>query len=478
MTASEEPLLLNCGSEETVFSEDNDWLPDDFYLSGRSFSIKPEEAAALQPHAVSLRAFARDEVSCYRVPAPAGKYRVRLGFAYNNYDGLRAPPAFSVYVEGVLVATLDFGTEQSALQGRALYKDYVTDVLDGFADTCFRALRGNATFVNSVEFYYLDERLYSVPGAGAGAVSLANFARINCGGLPITSNSDQGFRSWAADAAPAAAHYKQLVLPPGRRLQGAGRAPDFLPPAMLATAREAGSSGFTGFAWELTPVVRGNKWLVLLYFAELDPRVRPGERVFSVSVNDATVARFDVLAAAGGRPFSPISYAVVVNQTLATAYRRASVAVRLQRAVGSKYNPIISGVAVYELIPTSAARESVAAEVAGKVYIAPRRRRAALSDGELAAILLGSVGGTVLIGAVVLLSVLWRRHVASLDDDLDGGTGAAEGDERSDAEVLVHSGRRRSEQPYGPPLGAVEGMGRGGERAGEDLRIFTRYREV
>eukprot|EP00897_Mesotaenium_endlicherianum_P008602 jgi/Mesen1/7770/ME000408S06879 len=451
-----DPILIDCGSTNHSLVDGQAWQADNYYLAGTAHSLATNQTSLRVPDS-NLRAFAAGEVSCYVVPAPDGKYLVRMSFAYRNFDGRNMPPSFDVYIEGILVESVNVGERESSQDGGgAFYTGFIVYVLDGDCDVCLYPLQGETTFVNTLQLYPLDEAAYTADVLDR-TVFLANYKRVNSGGPKVRASEDPGYRIWKADErevrGAAEAGKSRVLTSGGNAIVGAEVAPDYFPRQIFETAREAGAGNFTGYDWRLPSVSILHRWMVRMYFAELNPAVRVGERVFDLHVNDVFLRGFDILAESGGRHLAPVHATLFFNFSLPTYTNPYNVHVGVTSAPGSKYPPLLCAVEVYEIIPTYATREDVEAGVneTGRgvcvtvrmctvgtwhgceltvpeherdcktdYSVSFRRRATGLSGGQVAAIAISGSSALCLVAVVGLLGAMWRRQRRAADGGPEG----------------------------------------------------------
>lgn len=347
------------------------WLADVGYAQNGSYgSIASTNLGPLGLSVVdqTLR-FWKVGASCYNVPVAKGegRYLIRVSFCYNNYDSLflrnsalNALPVVGVNVEEQFVEAVgNFGGNASAH-----YSDYIATVTDAVATVCVYPLPGpgggvvglQPPFLNSLQILPVDSQIFG-PQLVANLV-LSTLIRLNAGGGGITplanATATSGLRTWSGDESSSGDLWvpvttqRNITIPPDLAAYG-------LPHELFQTARKAGKNISTGFHLSgVHAVDPQNKFLVLLYFAEIEEGVKPGERIMDVWVNGQTTLSIDLArypgpftaivyqmqvrlmdtAAGGGSGFSGSIYILLTESGASTAYR----------------DPLISGVEVYEMI--------------------------------------------------------------------------------------------------------------------------------
>eukprot|EP00897_Mesotaenium_endlicherianum_P001945 jgi/Mesen1/1779/ME000014S01194 len=373
------PIRIDCGSDAPSTQNGLDWEADRGYPASSvaaNISDTGENGSALGGVAASLRAFPNASDSCYVLHVPAGRYLVRLGFAYSDYDGLSAPPAFNVTLGGATVEAVDLLAQQELLGGNATaYEtDYVAFFSDGTASICFVSVTGSPV-VSSLELLPADSEAYTTSQGGTDVI-LSTIARVNAGGEALGPEpADLGYRSWIADLTAQEGNYSTLAT--NASVAGAGIAPDWLPQGMLQTARDARISGNIGFAWPLQPVgppsplpaasssgdditsaaAAGgtNSWLLVLYFAEIDASVARGERLCDILIGEQGFLQYDILGNASSSSFTAQTVSIELAFPPAASGTLNTLLLVLVRSNGSTYDPILNGLELFEIVRTAAA---------------------------------------------------------------------------------------------------------------------------
>ena len=140
------PILINAGGRAYLDGTGRQWLADCYYTGGQQSvgTTDPIAGTTADP----LYQKMRYGTMSYRVPVPAGRYRVTLHFAeiYWNSAGWRM---FDVRVEGGLVINnLDIWA--TAGKNTALTRSFAVDVSDGVLDVDFISVVDSAS-ISAIE---------------------------------------------------------------------------------------------------------------------------------------------------------------------------------------------------------------------------------------------------------------------------------------------------------------------------------------
>jgi hypothetical protein len=148
---SEGPIRINCGGDDYVSPKGEAWGKDRFFLGGhRRAADFPEKIANTEcdPLYDVQRLFPRGEMArCYRIPLPAGSYRIVLHFAEVKWN-FRKQSHFDVVVEGELV--IEAHDPRSRGFATAETESFQTSVRDGMLDIEF-APRIGVPHISAIE---------------------------------------------------------------------------------------------------------------------------------------------------------------------------------------------------------------------------------------------------------------------------------------------------------------------------------------
>lgn len=234
-----------------------------------------------------------------------GRYLVRIGCAYYNYDGRNLPPRFAVQIHSTLVETIDMGSfEQAHPSGGAYFSDYLAFASTGALSVCLQPMpdaQGMITspILSSLEALPQDTDSYSSAQTGQDVI-LSNYLRVNLGSASTLGPEpeDPGFRTWEPDVSEEAGNY--IAIASSSPISATGVPPNYLPSQLFATARQAKApANKTGFRMRVTPVESSNRWYLRFYFSELNSNVAKGERLFNVLLGSGTDMKLAPLQLSG-----------------------------------------------------------------------------------------------------------------------------------------------------------------------------------
>lgn len=369
--ARERPLRIDCGSFVDSTVNGLEWVADKFFDSGTPREIPTAEATGAQLNLVetTARAFDFGSTGCYNVRRRKGRYLVRVGLAYRNFDGQRRPPLFNISLQGVPVSTVDIEEIENRTRGRsgAYYSDYVVPTRRGHVTLCFghasltgaKSLDGlDFPFVNSIEVLPFDTEAYEFKHTGENVI-LRNHMRINFGGPAIGPEpQDPGYRVWDSD--PVGTGKSFVNLTQGLAITSTERAPDFLPMKVFQTAREVKPpEQSTGISLPVVPLDPANQFLARYYFAELDSQAVRGQRIFRVLVGadafikplyipEAHAADLDLLQVTNTLDAFVVNS--IINITNITANSGLQFKFGVQTVAGSAKPAIINALELYEIV--------------------------------------------------------------------------------------------------------------------------------
>lgn len=411
------PLRIDCGSTSPQEIDGIQWQKDDFYTSGDRHSIAHPNSTDLDSAEVTLRSFPGNQQSCYYLAVPPGRYLIRLGFAYYNYDGLNRPPYFDVLVQNTLVETVDAGFEEEAVY----YSGYVTFALDGKVSICFVGrIVGTVgeprnPFVNTIEVLPVDTDAYEAGTTGQHVI-LSSFLRVNFGGPEVGPEpEDPGFRTWTADELPEDGNYS--VVKATGTFNGVGIAPYYLPESIFQTARTplASTRKMMVELPGLMPTVDKDSWLLLLYFAEPDPTTKKGERVFDVMLGDGS----GYLTYLGGwQGFD------ILNRTKNQNALVVPVFFNYEDYVVSEGQKIVFGIGnrgtseLPAIINAAELFEVIRVTQAGSTYSQEPKKESGLSGGTTAAIILGCLLVIVLLAFIIYVKKQRKTNAYTFADHI------------------------------------------------------------
>uniref|UniRef100_A0A0D3G9Z6 non-specific serine/threonine protein kinase n=1 Tax=Oryza barthii TaxID=65489 RepID=A0A0D3G9Z6_9ORYZ len=174
-------ISIDCGLEgKTGYLDDKtnlSYVPDDgFTDAGTNHNISVEFMTPLiSRRNYNLRSFPDGERNCYTLRSlTAGlKYLIRAAFVYGNYDGLKKPPVFDLYI-GVNFLTM---VNITGLDGAAL-EEAIVVVPDDFVQVCLVNTGTGTPFISGLDLRPLKSTLYPQVTETQG---LSLFGRWNFG---------------------------------------------------------------------------------------------------------------------------------------------------------------------------------------------------------------------------------------------------------------------------------------------------------
>lgn len=354
---SKVPMRIDCGSSKVQVVKGIQWQADYYFPEGSTnHTITGAASTKLTAVESTLRAFpVSSSPSCYKVPVPVGRYIVRLGFVYQNYDKLNLPPLFQVILQGITVETVDMVLVEKRLSG-TYYTDYLAFAPEGLISACLNSSFSQPAVLNSLAILPSDTNAYAVPGYQVQDVLLNTVRRLNLGGGAVGPEpEDPGFRTWEADPIPS---FPKVVT--DAKIDGTGVESYFLPENVFRSAQAPPSAiNLTIVTLSLPTQDPSDLYLLNLYFAELYTNVTEGERVFEIALGNGltensfssiTSTTFDILR--GKKPLSALVVTAIIHLS---QYNVNAIGDNLNIAIiaakDSKLPPLINGIELFQVIP-------------------------------------------------------------------------------------------------------------------------------
>ncbi|KAL6620353.1 hypothetical protein ACP70R_035492 [Stipagrostis hirtigluma subsp. patula] len=175
-------ISIDCGLAGTTSYVDSAtnllYVADDGYTdAGVSYNIADDAITQGLPRLChSVRSFPQGARNCYTLrPRVAGlKYLLRASFMYGDYDGLKTPPAFDLYVGVNFWTTVDVSENPDAW----VFLEAIVFVPDSFVYVCLVNTGSGTPFISGLELRPLKNSLYPQANATQGLVL---FSRFNIG---------------------------------------------------------------------------------------------------------------------------------------------------------------------------------------------------------------------------------------------------------------------------------------------------------
>eukprot|EP00271_Cylindrocystis_brebissonii_P015458 TRINITY_DN38359_c0_g1_i1.p1 TRINITY_DN38359_c0_g1~~TRINITY_DN38359_c0_g1_i1.p1 ORF type:complete len:523 (+),score=30.35 TRINITY_DN38359_c0_g1_i1:328-1896(+) len=349
------PIRIDCGSNTTAVDTlyVTKWIADAYAVSGVSVNLTNANVSTT-PEMATLRYFPNGDSPCYDVPVADGRYLVRLGFLYDNYDNLDTPPSFYVAINGVKVDYVSMGAAIASDGSVPVYGDYYV-FANSSVNVCFPVSIG-VPFINSLEVLAVVPSAYEASRFSSGVV-LSKLVGINGGGPEVTEKSDGGYRRWGADTT-GSSNASFLSVSNTILIDGLVTA-DTLPGTIFRTAREGtaalgNATGWVVITQPLSTALGGttSTWYLRMYFCELVPEAKGGDRVMDLFVEANSNVRvfnasYDILGS--GTPVLKATYASYLFELSSTTGTVTFVFGAI-KASESLWQPIINGVEVFEVI--------------------------------------------------------------------------------------------------------------------------------
>jgi hypothetical protein len=323
------------------------YAPDAAFTdAGSNHNISAEYVTPQLPKGFhDLRSFpdGNEARSCYTLRSlEAGlKYLVRAFFMYGDYDGLRRPPVFEVYVGVNFLSTVNVSDP-----GVPEMLEAIVVVPDSYLQLCLVNIGAGTPFVSTLELRPLKTRFYPQANAthGLALVGRANFGPTNDSyGAIVRYPDDPHDRLWipSVDAA------NWTVISTTSWVQNIQKDLFGAPSKVMQTAiTPSNASRNIELFWEPRPVPKDPSlgYITVMHFSELQELPHGALRQFYINFNGRFVEDFtpDLL-------YAETAYNVIpVGGNSNTRYN-----VSLNATANSTLPPIINAMEVFSLIPTT-----------------------------------------------------------------------------------------------------------------------------
>ncbi|PON39864.1 Malectin-like carbohydrate-binding domain containing protein [Trema orientale] len=155
-------INIDCGatsSHQDEINVDLTWETDDeFITTGDNKFLLDLNTSFVEMK--TLRSFPSGTTNCYnlRPLIDQGKYLVRAGFVYGNYDGLLKPPTFVLQLVGYSNVTVT----TSATNNEPIYHEFFIFTKAEVVDVCLvQTQQGNVPFISTLEITFIDYESYT-----------------------------------------------------------------------------------------------------------------------------------------------------------------------------------------------------------------------------------------------------------------------------------------------------------------------------
>ena len=133
------------------------WFSDDAFIeSGKNGFITDEKVFEMYA-LYTLRYFPKGMKNCYNLPLERqGKYLVRAGFYYGNYDSLSKPPMFDLEINGNILLTVNASASNKPIFHEVMF---VTSK-DSIPVCLVRTQKWQIPFISSIEAIFIHKDVY------------------------------------------------------------------------------------------------------------------------------------------------------------------------------------------------------------------------------------------------------------------------------------------------------------------------------
>ncbi|XP_059663815.1 probable LRR receptor-like serine/threonine-protein kinase At1g51880 [Cornus florida] len=339
-------LNIDCGATDA----DIIWEMDDkFIKSGQKMLINT--TITLQ-EMTTLRYFPHGTKNCYNLALQSpGRYLMRAGFYYGNYDGLSKPPAFDLHINVQYWTTV-----KSTLSDDPIYVEMIYPIKRDKVKICLVRIDNDYKFISSLEAKIIPRDFYRLMDNHTFLNLIAEFTSVvttmlgNLSTHPLKKKSEKfGFnedftRIWKLKQMQDYYNVTSVRIP-----LGVSSSTENWPPYMVVADAIGPPNGFSiSMSLDLGP--RVSQAYFVFYFKEPDQwgHWPPEDRIrkVQISIDDQQMAITDVPR------FDRDAIRVVSLYPVPVA---GSANVTLESAEGSALPPIINAMEVFTSVELSRA---------------------------------------------------------------------------------------------------------------------------
>ena len=304
LTAHSAPILINCGSNSTIYFDGRIWTGDT--VAGGNFTLISSAAnlsavtadRTLGPLYSTARVFS--EPSTYIFNVSSGGYFLRLHFS--SYG----PTDFDLTANGLkLLSRFNVTKEIEKKNSSTILKEFFLNSTSIAIFVRFSPIVGNSAFINAVELIPSPDYLFADSAAKIGR-GMETMYRVNMGDRVVDSSVDRDlWRSWETDvkfmfsslAAKTIRNSSIIRYADGNR---SAVAPIEVYEEGKTMANEEVVEKRFNVTWRF-PVEAGFDYLARLHFCELVFDAA-NQRVFRIFLDfKAAADNYDIVSRAGGR---------------------------------------------------------------------------------------------------------------------------------------------------------------------------------
>ncbi|XP_073014515.1 probable LRR receptor-like serine/threonine-protein kinase At1g51880 [Typha latifolia] len=152
-------VSIDCGATESSYTDSVtgiNWVNDGDYVgSGLSRRVSDSVVDGASEQMRTLRYFSDQNKNCYRFELYRGKYLIRAGFFYGDYDGLRRPPSFDLSFDANRWATVVTSMDEP------VFYEMIYAVRELYFYVCVSRTHDDQTpFISSLEVRSIGDSMY------------------------------------------------------------------------------------------------------------------------------------------------------------------------------------------------------------------------------------------------------------------------------------------------------------------------------
>ncbi|XP_058180846.1 putative leucine-rich repeat receptor-like serine/threonine-protein kinase At2g19230 isoform X2 [Rhododendron vialii] len=316
-------ISIDCGMPEGHVYENTYYSSDDTFVNtgiNRNISAEYKEENRLLDN---LRSFPQGKRTCYTLTPEQGKYNtylIRVWFWYGNYDGLKNPPKFDLYIGVNLWEELDLSNDTTAKMSEIMYVAS-TDCIH----VCLLDKGEGTPFISALELRHLNGPIYK-----SETRCLAYYERNFMGSSRENWILDDLGRSWSHKAVNDSKNIStSLTINPESSKEYQ------LPSSMMRIGVEALNASKISLQYSLDVGGDDSKFYVYLHFCDVEETGNDELREFNILLNDDPWPE-------------PVRPSYLTTTTVPVNFSsRGEIRLSLVRTIRSTLPPILNAVEIY-----------------------------------------------------------------------------------------------------------------------------------
>ncbi|KAI8544534.1 hypothetical protein RHMOL_Rhmol08G0304800 [Rhododendron molle] len=320
-------ISIDCGMPEGYVEGNTYYSSDDTFVNtGINRNISPAyKTVDLDPRLATLRSFPQGNRTCYTLRPKQGKnntYLIRAWFLYGNYDGLKNPPKFDLYIGVNLLEKLNLSMEDKTAKMTEIMYVASTDCIH----VCLLNTGEGTPFISALELRHLNGPSYK-----SETGCLAYYERNFVGSYGENWITDDLGRSWSHKAVTASENISTplSITESSNEYQ--------LPLTMMQTGVKALNNIASNISLQYSLDVGGvnSKFYGYLHFCDVEETGNDGLREFDILLN-------------GVRWPEPVQPLYLMTTTVPVEFHSTGeIRLTLARTTRSTLPPILNALEIY-----------------------------------------------------------------------------------------------------------------------------------